>query len=1028
LTSLTLYRHQIIRITGWVMRVSVLVGVLCFILVSVGNADPASAAIRQSTNIPAEPLDLALKTLAKERQFQVLFRAEAVRDLRTGGAVGEFTAEEALTKVLSGTGLSYKYLDAQTVTVFATAASAGVNAAAGQDQTNTTQDNSKEAGKKSSQDFPVAQVDQGQTPGPSTVEKQDEQASKKRKSDQLQEVVVTGSRIPTAAGQQPIPVLTYNREAIESSGQNSIGAFLSTVPDVSTFTPSWYQPIIGSETVQLHGLPVGTTLSLLDGRRLDENFYGYFDLSNIPMAAVERIEILPVGASAIYGADALGGAINIILRKDFNGLELNATLDRAPDVSNPAANLAWGKSWDRGSVSLVGTYQEIGDLVGTQREPTSRTSLPPNLSPLEVSTLANYSCAPGNVYSVNGGNLPGLSSPEAAIPSGITGSPTIGQFIPTAGKQNLCNSYNLIDLVPHTQREGALLSGHYQVTDSMDVFTEVLASHQTVNAVFDPQILVSALYDGTVAANNPYNPFGEAVNVSFEYRGAGQYFDQTMNMVRPMLGLRGSLFSDWHYEVTAYFSRDELQSAEQQSNSQLVSNALASSNPATALNPFTTGAPGSPALLASLSPASDISHTDLVDRTVSTQGLLRGPVAELPAGALQAVVGAEYATVHQDSTFTGFPPILLHRDTYAAFAESRVPLLADRSSGKERLALTLAGRYDHSSDYGGKATYQGGLLWRASESLSFSGSYGQSYQAPQLAQVAGPSAASPTTLGIPDPFRGNQPISYPVNFVAGSNPNLRPETGNSLTFGLQFSSQHVPGLHASATWYDLNISNYIGMEQIPNLIDYPNLFPGAVVRGPPTAQDMQNGFLGVITQINDIYYNFGDLHVAGVDAEIHYVIDTSVGQFTPSLSAANVYRWQSALLPGTPEMDAVSQATLNGVGWSPRWKGTAALAWKEGPLSLNFAGRYVGRYLDYQDFVANDNEIGNYWISDFNARYELGKALTSISPQLGGMYVAVGAVNLFNKGPQFSYVPSWYDLEQYDVRGRYFRLSFGARF
>ena len=111
MTGLTLYRHQIITITGWVMRVSVLAGVLCLVLVSVGNADPASAAIRKSTNIPAEPLDLALKSLARERQFQVLFRAEVVRDVRTGGAVGDFTPEEAIKQLLSGTGLSYKYLE-----------------------------------------------------------------------------------------------------------------------------------------------------------------------------------------------------------------------------------------------------------------------------------------------------------------------------------------------------------------------------------------------------------------------------------------------------------------------------------------------------------------------------------------------------------------------------------------------------------------------------------------------------------------------------------------------------------------------------------------------------------------------------------------------------------------------------------------------------------------------------------------------------------------------------------------------------
>jgi len=88
------------------------------------------------------------------------------------------------------------------------------------------------------------------------------------------------------------------------------------------------------QTVQLHGLPVGTTLTLLDGRRLQTNVQGFFDLSNIPLAAVERVEILPVGASAIYGADGLGGAVNTILRKNFNGFEVNATLEHASGVND----------------------------------------------------------------------------------------------------------------------------------------------------------------------------------------------------------------------------------------------------------------------------------------------------------------------------------------------------------------------------------------------------------------------------------------------------------------------------------------------------------------------------------------------------------------------------------------------------------------------------------------------------------------------------------------------------------------------
>ena len=137
----------------------------------------------------------------------------------------------------------------------------------------------------------MAQVDQGQTSGLFS-KKQDEQNSKKKKADQFQEVVVTGSRIPTIAGNQVQPVLSYSRADIENSGQTSIGE----IPEYAAGCFDLHKSTVQcgdfrSATVQLHGLPVGTTLTLLDGRRLENNGYGFFDLSNIPLAAVERIEI-----------------------------------------------------------------------------------------------------------------------------------------------------------------------------------------------------------------------------------------------------------------------------------------------------------------------------------------------------------------------------------------------------------------------------------------------------------------------------------------------------------------------------------------------------------------------------------------------------------------------------------------------------------------------------------------------------------------------------------------------------------------
>lgn len=1010
--------------------VSVAASLLCtLILLSTAYAR-ADERAPQTFDIGPQTLATALAEFARQSREEILFAPDVVAQKQSGGVRGTMPPLAALKILLKDSGLPFSST-ANGAILVGTAGGSALAVSA----TEQTSDSKKEGKKDSSDGFLLAQATQGQAQGDVSVEKQDEQASKKKKSDQLQEVVVTGSRIPTVAGNQVQPVRSYTREDIERSGQTTMGEFLNTLPDVSTFQSSTQLGGYAMQTVQLHGLPVGTTLTLLDGRRLEANVQGFFDLSTIPLAAVERVEILPVGASAIYGADSLGGAVNTILRKNFNGFEVNATLEHASAVNDPSASFAWGKSWERGSVSFIGSYQERGELLGTQREPTSLTAFP-DLPAATLSSIADPSCAPGNVYSVDGLNLPGLSSPEAAIPAGISGRPTIGQFAATAGKQNLCNSLRYVDITPQSRREGALLSAHYEVAQSLDLFTEVLFSHGHVEAQSGPQLSVF----GTVTADNPYNPFGEAVNVAFAYPGAGTVQDESTTLIRPLIGVRGTVFSDWHYEATAYFSRSKFDVGQLYSDFQGTIDALASSNPATALNPFASDAPGTSQLLSSLlNPVVASLGVRYDDRVVSGQGILRGSVMQLPAGALQAVIGGEYSQNKQDSLYSGIlagsPSLFLRRNTYAAFSEARIPLLAGGASspGGERLALTLAGRYDHSNDYGGKATWQSGLLWRATDTLSFRGGYGLSYQAPQLTQVSGPQSIQSGPISLPDPFRGNQIILYPLTVVFGPNFNLKPETGDSLTLGLEYSSQALPGLHTSLTWYDLKITNYINTESFQTLLAYPSLFPGAVIRAPATVQDQQQGFLGMITQINDEYYNFGDVRVAGFDADISYTLDTRVGEFTPSLAIANVYKWQSAILPNAPEVNGVGEETglfagVGGPGWSPRWKGTAGLAWKRGPLSMNVAGRYIGRYLDTQEFVPNTNEIGNTWIFDFNARYEVSQALANSSPWLAGAYVAFGAVNLLNKTPPFSYTPYMFDLEEYDARGRYFHLNAGVRF
>jgi iron complex outermembrane recepter protein len=234
------------------------------------------------------------------------------------------------------------------------------------------------------------------------------------------------------------------------------------------------------------------------------------------------------------------------------------------------------------------------------------------------------------------------------------------------------------------------------------------------------------------------------------------------------------------------------------------------------------------------------------------------------------------------------------------------------------------------------------------------------------------------------------------------------------------------GFRASLNYFAINISNYIAQLSPQVLIDNPGLFPGAVTRATPSAQDQQAGYLGVITAVDDIFYNYGNIDVGGINLDLSKRLDTALGKFTPSLSVVDMVRYRSALTPGAESISYLSQATLFGPGFAPRWKGTVSLGWELGPLSSVLTGRYVGAYKDYQDIVPNTNVLGKSWFSDMNFRYDLSKANSGDASWYRHSYVEVGAVNIFDNLPKFSYLFN-YDYAQSDIRGRFVYMQLGLR-
>jgi iron complex outermembrane receptor protein len=441
-------------------------------------AGPADASVRKTTDIPAESLDLALRTLAKDRHLQVLYRAELVQDVRTPGASGSLTSDEAFTKVLAGTGLSYKYLDAQTVTIVSRE-SADAPDLPPTDQSRTTDDQSKEVGKSTSQDFRVAQVASG-TPGPPAVG--DDQNSEKEEG--LSEITVTGTHI-RGLDNKTNPIIVIDRDQIDRSGYSSTQDLFNSLPQNFTSGDASADGIYGGNAraadnqdfgsgINLRGLGVSSTLVLLDGHRLAPSALGSFvDVSLIPLSAIDRVEILTDGSSAIYGSDAVGGVVNIILKKDYQGADTTARFGSVTNGSRHEELLAQtlGTTWSGGNIVGTLQYQQQSALPAIERDFASALPSPNDLLP---ETRSYGATLVGRQTITDGLEFYGdvlLSQRDFTQDSSVfEGSPTLDVIFPTYNN----GTAQTVDITPGIR---------YQLSDRWSVEMNALYARQKTTDV-----------------------------------------------------------------------------------------------------------------------------------------------------------------------------------------------------------------------------------------------------------------------------------------------------------------------------------------------------------------------------------------------------------------------------------------------------------------------------------------------------------------------------------------------------------------
>jgi len=825
-----------------------------------------------------------------------------------------------------------------------------------------------------------------------------------------EEIVVVGSRLrPEEAGEGHHTVVVFDAEDIARTGASNVADVLNYLPQ-ETFSSNEFTNATGARIIQLHGLTVGNTLVLINGRRAATSAgleaVDGFNVNTIPLSAVERIEVLSDSASAVYGTDATGGVVNIVLKQNIASPVVDLSYGGADGgADEQRGSIGLGHEGERYEFSVSGDFFRRGYLLGSERPQWSDQNFKPE-GGLDYRSLA----APlSNITRPGGVNLPGLTSPSASVQPGTTGQ-SAAQFAGTT--LSPFSTFQYASIVPESERRSAIGNGSFRLTDNLKMFGEFMYTDQDDTRRLAPTSLLSA----TVPANNPTNPFGVPVTVSRLLVEAGpQSLVSDSKLYRGVVGMSGALGS-WDWETYVLDSSETARTSTlNQINATSAALALRSTSLAVTPNLF-SAAPIDPTIINALrSPVFD-------DRTTqnSLQGsaYLRGSLWDLPAGALAAVIGVEprHERMHFES---GASNTIFTKDRtiYAGFAELRAPIIDDSMQIPlvQRLTLTTAGRDDHYSDFGNTFNPQYGLEWGVAKPFTLRASYGHSFRAPSLFELY----QTPTVLTIPqtDPRRNNQ--SSNTVLTIGGNPDLHPEKSKTFAGGFDLTPEWSGTPRLSVTYWRIQQSERLQRLNQNTLLAAEAFFPDRVTRAAPTAADIAAGIPGQLLALNLTNINAGSLDTNGVDAQISGNWKSNWGTFAPSLSATRITRYDAADFPGAAVVDRLGAA--NSAGSVPKLRSTFTAPWSIAGYGLAPTVRYISSYDDTSTLnVKSGTTVASQTLLDLQGTLDFQRAVGE-TPWTKGLMLRVGALNILNKQPPFALVggAQGYDPTEGNLRERF---------
>lgn len=827
-------------------------------------------------------------------------------------------------------------------------------------------------------------------------------------------IEITGSRIKRISGEGPSPVEVITREDIERKGvasTNDLLRSLSYMTSVNDELISNSPNATGTASAGFRGLSGDQTVVLLNGRRLaNYGFDGAFvNLNTIPIGAIQRVEVLKDGAAAIYGADAIGGVINFITRKDFRGAEISG-------------NYGVSSRGDSAETSVNGTVG-FGDIG------TSGFNVLANLNYVKRDPLNNLDR--DRTRTADYRRFGGGSQLSTFAPTGNFVNPTTGRqspFQPCADPALVTtpsplspgvagSSSCLFDFAPYrttlfgTERLGGIVTGRAKLNDAFSFFGEVLFARSETSASAAP-----TPGNFSLPASHPANTFGVPITVRGRPLQAGpRVTDNTSDATRLVLGVEGVVLGlDYNVGVgqaknksinkdSGYFLLDRMNAA--------IAN--------TTFNPFSLNNPQSV--------ISGISSSDSrVGETTSSfvDARVSGDMFDLPGGkagyAAGVVLGKEeisdvpgpnsrignvFGSIQQSQ-------VTADRGLTAGYLELGLPIL-------KSLEMQLAVRHDRYEGGTSSTTPKIALRFQPIKELLLRSSYSEGFKMPSLRDLFGGLNQSADSVQDFSGCRaGNVPATscprLQYDRFSGGNAQLKPEKAKSLTFG--FLAEPTPEFSIGLDYFIINKTDEIGLVLAQYVIDNVAYVPGTTTTlgGNPAFAITRNAG-GTITSINTSLGNLGERKIQGWDLQATARIPTALGRLTLEGNGTYYERYQYADQPGTPLYNRLELLNL------PRWRSQARVGLQMKSFDINLVGNSRARFYDKtQSTAATPVTASTAVVGSFDT-FDGSVVFSGIK----GMRLTAGVRNMFDKDPPFSNndTRTLGFAQADDIRGRYFYLG-----